>query len=146
MAPGDDKQFSEKHGPDAKPDRSIRDLILKREQNGELPCAIAFEIAKDLGISPSEVGKNIDLLNLRLVKCQLGLFGHRPQKRIVVPAEHVSQELQKTIEKAMDETGLSCAAAWEIADQLNMSRLDVSSACEALQIKISSCQLGTFGK
>ena len=144
MAPGDDKQFSEKHGPDAKPDRSIRDLILKREQNGELPCAIAFEIAKDLGISPSEVGKNIDLLNLRLVKCQLGLFGYQPQKKIVKSVPTAAQGLKEAIREGLVEGRLPCEKAWDIASRLKVPKMKISGTCEAMGIKIKPCQLGAF--
>ena len=144
MAPGDGKQFSEKHGPDAKPDGSISDLILKQEQNGELPCAVAFEIAKDLGISPGEVGKNIDLLNLRLVKCQLGLFGYQPKKKIVKPLPTKVPDLKDAIQEALVEGKLPCAKAWSIASRLKVPKMKISGVCEAMGIKIKSCQLGAF--
>ena len=82
------------------------------------------------------MGVTIDLLEVRINQCLLGLFGYSPKKRIVVPAEHISPELQQALEEAMDENGLSCAAAWELAEQRNMKRLDISSACEALKLKI----------
>jgi hypothetical protein len=144
MVPGGGKQFSEKYGPDTKPNGSIRDLILKREQNGELPCAVAFEIAKDIGISPSEVGKNVDLLNLRLVKCQLGLFGYQPKKKIVKSLPTVAQELKEAIREELVEEKLSCAKAWHIASRLKIPKMKISGACEAMGIKIKPCQLGAF--
>jgi len=39
---------------------------------------------------------------------------------------------------------LSCAVSWEIADALQLTRMAVSEACEALKIKIKPCQLGAF--
>ena len=144
MGPEDGKQFSGKYGPDAKPDRSIRDLILKREQNGKLPCAVAFEIAKDLGVSPGEIGKNVDLLNFRLVKCQLGLFGYHPKKKIVKPLPTVAPDLKDAIREGLVEERLSCAKAWHIASRLTVPKMKVSGACEAMGIKIKPCQLGAF--
>jgi hypothetical protein len=144
MVPGDGKQFSEKYGPDAKPDRSIRDLIIKREQSGELPCAVAFEIAKDLGVSPVEVGKNVDLLNFGLVKCQLGLFGYHPKKKIVKSLPTVAQDLKDAIREALVEGRLPCEKAWSIASRLKVPKMKVSGACEAMEIKIKPCQLGAF--
>jgi len=44
----------------------------------------------------------------------------------------------------MNDEKLSCAAAWEIAGSLNISRTKVASACEAMGIKIKPCQLGAF--
>lgn len=144
MGPGEGKQFSGKYGPDAKPDRSIRDLILKREQSGELPCAVAFEIAKDHGVAPIEVGKNIDLLNFSLVKCQLGLFGYHPKKKIVKSLPTVAQDLKDAIREALVEGRLPCEKAWRIASRLKVSKMKVSGACEAMGIKIKPCQLGAF--
>ena len=144
MGSGDGKQFSEKYGPDAKPDRSIRDLILKRAQSGELPCAVAFEIAKDLEVSPGEIGKNVDLLNFRLVKCQLGLFGYQPKKKIVKPLPTMAPDLKDTIQEELVEGRLPCAKAWSIASRLKVPKMKVSRACEAMGIKIKPCQLGAF--
>jgi len=42
--------------------------------DGQLPCAIAFKIAKELKVSPREVGKTADKLGIRIVQCQLGCF------------------------------------------------------------------------
>jgi PIN domain nuclease of toxin-antitoxin system len=39
---------------------------------------------------------------------------------------------------------LSCAAAWEIAKKINIPRMKVCAAAEALEIKIKPCQLGAF--
>ena len=75
------KKFAEKYGPNAKPDSLIEDKILRCIKNSELACAVAFEIAEELQVSPDAVGMTADLLNVKLVKCKLGLFGHKPQKR-----------------------------------------------------------------
>lgn len=48
--------------------------------NGRLPCPAAFQIAKELNVSLSEVGKAVDNLNIRISDCQLGLFG-KPHKK-----------------------------------------------------------------
>ena len=48
---------------------------------GELPCALAFDIAGKNNVAPKEVGVALDVLNIRLTKCQLGLFGYQPKKK-----------------------------------------------------------------
>ena len=58
----------------------VRAIQEKVRKNG-LPCAVAFDIASTLGVSPLEVGKNADLLEIPLIKCQLGLFGYQPNKK-----------------------------------------------------------------
>jgi hypothetical protein len=39
---------------------------------------------------------------------------------------------------------MPCAAAWDIAALREIPRLEVSSACEKLGIKIKPCQLDAF--
>ena len=66
------QKFSEKHGPDAQADPVIKEKINENVRQGELACAVAFKIAEELEVSPAEIGKTLDLLDLRLNKCQLG--------------------------------------------------------------------------
>jgi hypothetical protein len=90
------------------------------------------------------VGKSADLLNLRLNKCQLGLFGYQPNKKIVNPREEADRELKDAISGSLTEGKLTCKAAWDIASRLGVPKMTVSSACEAAGIKIAACQLGAF--
>ena len=122
----------------------IERAIQQKAKDGEIPCAVAFDLLKDLGIETNEIGSALDALNVRIVKCQLGLFGYSPKRRIVEPADSVSKELEDAIRTAMENGRLSCRAAWDIADALKLQKMQVSSACEALGVKISSCQLGAF--
>ena len=144
MSQKDRGQFSMKHGPDASVGSELRQAVLKRAVNGQLPCAVAFEVAKDFDISPATVGQAADLLELPLVKCQLGLFGYRPNKKIVKPAESVSPDLQHALSGAVVDDRLSCETAWKIADRLGIQKMKVSAACDAMSIKIKPCQLGAF--
>ena len=41
---------------------------------GKLPCAIAFKIAKELKVSPSNVGEAANQLSVKICNCQLGCF------------------------------------------------------------------------
>jgi len=41
---------------------------------GKLPCAIAFKVAKELKVSPSEVGEAANRLSVKISSCQLGCF------------------------------------------------------------------------
>ena len=42
--------------------------------DGKLPCAVAFKIAKELKVSPREVGKAANKLAIKISNCQLGCF------------------------------------------------------------------------
>jgi hypothetical protein len=138
------EKYSQKHGSDAKPDRSIKDEILKRTKDEKLSCALAFEIAKALQILPHEVGKTADLMNFKLTKCQLGLFGYQPKKKIVKPQDSIEEDLKDAINQSLFQGRLSCKRAWEIASLFSIGKMDVSSVCETMGIKIKDCQLGAF--
>lgn len=144
MSEGNKSGFSGKHRSGQKPDPAIEIKLRDRCPSGELPCAVAFDIAKVLGVSPAAVGRTADLINCRLVKCQLGLFGYTPEKKIVRAAESVDETLTKALRESLTNDRLPCATAWEIAGRLQLRKMAVSSACETLGIKIKPCQLGAF--
>jgi len=137
-------KFAKKHQGKAQINNIIKSEILKRNKDGELPCLIAFQIADSLQVAPSEVGRTVDLLNFRLTKCQLGLYGYKPQKKIVKAKEPEDRNLKKAIQDSLVEERLSCINAWEIAFRFNVHKMIVSSVCEAMNIKIIKCQLGAF--
>ena len=138
------KKFAEKHESNAQLNQEIKDQIISQTKNNELPCAVAHKIAADLNVSPAEVGKTADLLEMMLVKCQLGLFGYMPEKKIVKPEESENPDLTSAIQDARVGGNLSCENAWEIARRFDVSKMKVSSVCEQLKIKIKPCQLGAF--
>lgn len=136
--------YSDKHGQAVKMDESIAAQIRKRAKNGELPCAVAFDIAAVLGCEPAAVGQTSDLLNFRLVKCQLGLFGYRPAKKIVKPAEPAEPQLEAAVSGSAVGRKMACKDAWELAERFKVPKMTVCAVCEALGVKIKPCQLGAF--
>ncbi len=144
MTHDDAGHFARKHGNGAVPDPVIRDTILQRAVKAELSCAVAFEVTKQLGITPEAIGRTADLMELRLVKCQLGLFGYRPKKSIVKPATSVAPALEKAIFEALVNDRLACESAWQIAEEFEIHKMKISAACDALKVKIRPCQLGAF--
>ena len=144
MTHEDRGHFAKKHSPDRKVDDKIAKAVKDRSSDEEIPCAVAFDIANELKVSPEEVGFTIDSLEIHIVKCQLGLHGYRSNGKKVKPADSVPPPLEKAIREALVNDRLPCVAAWEIAERSRIPKMEVSSACEALKTKISSCQLGTF--
>jgi len=140
----DSQDYSRKHPTGEKADSLLAEAVARRAKDGKIACTASFEIASARGVSPSEVGKTIDLANVRLVKCQLGLFGYPPQGKAVKPARNVSPDLEAAIRKRLEEGRLSCAEAWEIAKGLKVKKMDVAGAAEKLGIRIKPCQLGAF--
>ena len=138
------KVFSEKHGPGAVPSPLIRHQIENRLQNDELWCASAFKIARALDVSAGEVGKTADLMNVRLARCQLGIFGFGARKKIVQPVDSPVDGLEDAIRAALVEQRLPCRAAWNIARKFKVAKMTVSGVCESIGIRIGPCQLGAF--
>lgn len=144
MTHEDTGHYAKKHSPDRKVQPEIAKALKQKASNREISCAAAHKIARDLKVSPAEVGFTTDTLEIRIVKCQIGLYGYHPEKRIVKPAETVSKTLEEAIRDSLVGERLSCRAAWDIAKRLDIAKMAISSACETLKIKISSCQLGSF--
>jgi hypothetical protein len=136
--------YSEKHRPNSRPDPIIEKEIEKRCQKQVISCARAFKIAEQLNVKPIEVGRTADLMNIKVVKCQLGLFGHQPENKIVKAEETSNQALLDAVTGSSENNRLTCEKAWQIADQLNISKLKVSNVSQADGIRIKNCQLGAF--
>ena len=43
-------------------------------KEGKMPCAMAFKIAKDCGVSTKEIGNLLNQLKIKIANCQLGCF------------------------------------------------------------------------
>ena len=118
--------------------------VREKISDNSLSCGAAHAIAEELKVKPSEVGVTLDLLEVRIGKCQLGLFGYGEKKRIVRPIDKVDPKLKREIETKLIEGRLPCKVAWEIAEKFKMKKLDLANSCEKLKIKVSSCQIGSF--
>ena len=144
MTHKDKGRYAKKHSPDLKVNKEIAEAVKQRTLEYSIPCAAAFKIVEDHKTSPAEVGFTIDSLEINIIKCQLGLFGYGSGKRFIEPAETVSKELEDAIGESVIGKRIACEIAWQIAAKLGIGRMEVTSACEAMKIKISSCQLGAF--
>jgi len=124
--------------------QSIAAMIREKISEKTISCAEAHNIATKLNVDPAEVGTTIDLLEIRLNKCQLGLFGHGKEKNIPELTDDVNPEIKSAILSALVNGRLACFAAWEISKKFKISKPMVSAACELMKIKIAPCQLGAF--
>ena len=128
----------------AKLDKKIASFLKEKISENNLTCAEAHRIAGGLNVDPNEVGTAIDLLNIRITKCQLGLFGYGQQRKVIPSTEKINPGIEQAIEASLINGRLPCATAWKISEEFKVSKTTVASACEKIKVKISSCQLGAF--
>lgn len=147
MTHHDAGKYALKHPSGTVADDRIADAVRARMKEGKLACAAASKISNELGVSMAEIGRTADLLEIRIHKCLLGLFGRSTEtgekKPLKVP-EFVSDELKKAVLEGVEDGKMTCQVAWKIADEQNVSRETVAGVCELHKIKIVSCQLGAF--
>jgi hypothetical protein len=136
--------YRTKHPQGTPSDPAIAAALEAVASDSRLSCTAAHEVAEKLSVAPAEVGKTADLLELRVVECQMGLFGYAPEKRTVKPAQEIPSELRESIEKATVNGRITCAACWKIARDLSVKKMTVSCACEAMGLKVKNCQIGAF--
>ena len=127
-----------------KEDKGLKEAVLAQVKDNELPCALAFDIAKKLDAPPGDVGAMADALGVRLSKCQMGLFGYKPKKKIVKAKDTSNQDLIDAVKASVQQERLPCAEAWKIAERFRVPKLKVGNVAEAHGIKIKYCQLGAF--
>lgn len=124
---------------------SIVDALKTAAIENKLPCAKIFEICNEFSVFPDIAGLTMDNYKMKITFCQLGLFGYPEGKKIPV-CETVSKELKEEILSYLEDDKLPCAAAWNIALEMKIKKIDVAAASEKLGIKIGKCQLGAFSE
>ena len=125
------------------------DLIRAMEEaqvDGRLPCPGAFAVASRLGLEPRRAGEEATRRGIKISLCQLGLFGHATEGkgRIVDAAIEVPPVVERALRSRLVQGKLPCRTAWDAAELLGLSRLEVANAAESLGIRIPACQLGCF--
>ena len=92
MTHADKGKYFTKHPKNSKIDEDLKKEIIEQVKNNNISCKKAEEIAGEMGFTLEETGKAIDILNIKIIKCQLGLFGYGETKKIVQPAKEVTPE------------------------------------------------------
>jgi hypothetical protein len=52
----------------------LEEKVISSLVNNQLPCPVAFKIAKEFKVSLQEVGETADKLGIKISSCQLGCF------------------------------------------------------------------------
>ncbi len=119
-------------------------IIRQKASDNEISCAEAHNVAAKLKIEPAEVGTTIDLLEVRIVKCQLGLFGYGREKHIPALPDKVDPGIEPAINASLVNGRLPCSAAWKIAERFEVAKAVIAAVCEKMKVKVAPCQLGAF--
>jgi hypothetical protein len=129
-------------------DERLRQAMLERLEDGKLPCNQAHAIAQIVDVEPLTVGFAANEAEIRISRCQLGLFGYGPKAegkhKIVQAMDDVPERLAARLRAAADGGNITCTDVWRAADGLGFKRIEASSAVEAMGLKVSRCQLGCF--
>jgi hypothetical protein len=80
MVHTDKGKYFKKHDQSIEVDEDLKNEIIEQAKNKGISCKKAEEIAGELGCSLEETGRTIDILNIKITKCQLGLFGYGETK------------------------------------------------------------------
>jgi hypothetical protein len=144
MARKNGNHYAGKHGQDMEIDPAVAETIKKKAIEGKLPCAVAFKISEETGVSPAEVGIALDLLEIKISKCQIGVFGYGREKNPVKPMADIPDSVKTAVHENLTDGNIACRDVWKVAEKLGIGRMDTASACDSLGIKISPCQLGAF--
>lgn len=143
MTHEDKGNYAGKH-PQQEIDPVVVEKLEKLKDQNQITCAAAHRVASDLNMSPKKIGVQVDLMELRLVQCQLGLFGHTPGSGQSDKDIGMSEDLKLRLESMTKDDRISCKACWDIAREFKMSRLDMGSVCKKIDLRIKPCQLGAF--
>lgn len=143
MAHQDKGHYAAKH-KGRQIDESIAKRIGDLSEGNCITCALAHKVAKELNLSPSQIGVQTDLLEYRIAECQLGLFGYKGGQKRIDPTIQIPPELDTLLNSQCTDGRISCLECWDIANRLKIKRLDMGSACEKKNIRIKPCQLGAF--
>jgi hypothetical protein len=54
--------------------KEVKDRILTAAPSGRIPCAAAFKLAEELGITRTRLGELLNELNIKIIQCQLSCF------------------------------------------------------------------------
>ena len=129
-------------------DKRILQAMQERLKEGKLPCNQAHALAQNLREDPLTIGLAADEADIRISRCQLGLFGYGPKAedkhKIVHPMDEVPERLAAQLRAQAEGDGITCTSVWRVADGLGYPRLEASSAVEAMGLKVTRCQLGCF--
>ena len=83
----------------------VDELSSRLGDDGQITCASAHKVAETKGREPAEVGKAANRMEIRITRCQLGLFGFAPKKgmpgyKVVKKLDSVDGEISQAVRRS----------------------------------------------
>ena len=97
----DKGKFFEKHPQGTEINEELKQEILRQAKENNIACKAAEKISRERNETMSEIGVAIDMLNINIAQCQLGLFGYDGKQKLVSAASSVSPDLESAIRGAL---------------------------------------------
>ena len=144
MARQHGNNFSTKHPLGTQVADHISDALKPCIRKGKIACVDVHALAGEINVPAHQVGIAIDLCEARIVACQLGLFGGSSSMDAERPIAPLPTGFEAAIQASLQDNSLTCQQAWQLAQSHGMTRRQVGQFCNALEIKITQCQLGAF--
>ena len=141
----DEGNYKGKHPEGSTPDENVRKVLETKIKNERISCSAAHQAAAEASVSPAEIGIVLDLLEVRINGCQLGLFGHKGDKgKAELKMPENPEKLISAVLTASQDGAIGCAELWAAAAESGFSRHEAAAVCDGHKIKIGRCQLGAF--
>ena len=139
--------YAGKHPEGTELNSSAAGAVKSRVQNERISCRAAHEAAAEIGVGPDIIGRTLDLLEIRITGCQLGLFGHKgggEHGKAELKMPENAAEISRLIRQKAGNNGISCLELWLIADENGCTKPEAAAVCDDCNVNISGCQLGAF--
>ncbi|MBI2860253.1 MAG: hypothetical protein HYX91_01945 [Chloroflexi bacterium] len=122
----------------------LKEKVVSSLVDNQLPCATAFDIAREMKASLRQVGDAANELKVRLVSCQLGCFQVKKSTHDDLQGAAPDQELAAKIKASLIEGHLPCAVAMKLASETGVTPRKIGDTATLEKIRIAKCQLGCF--
>lgn len=126
------------------PDDKVSEQFKQRFNEGKMPCASAFSTAEEWGIPTRTLGLYADFHKFQITRCQIGLFGYGKGVKLVKKLDALDPEIEKAVRSRTQDNIMTCDDVFAIAKEMKVSKVDVGSVCQTLDIKIKKCRFGAF--
>ena|SRR5271157_4216850 len=126
----------------------LQDRVRKAANDNQLSCVLAHNLAGKWGVMPEALGAAAREIGIRIIRCQIGLFGYGPKGtpsyRVVQAADNIPKGLTVEVHAELVDGRLPCRAAWALAQRSGLTYRQMGDVVVALGLKVKPCQLGQF--
>jgi hypothetical protein len=122
----------------------LESVVKASLKDGYLSCPVAWGIARKSNVPKIVVGEITDRLGIRITNCQLGCFKIEKTPYDNSSYSNIDGEICNILKELHETDQLTCAKAFELAQQFNLKPIVIANEVNAIGLKIRGCQLGCF--